>query len=108
MERPEVSVVIPTRGRPDWAPRAVDQALSQTLRTIEVLVVVDGPDPATVEALARIGDPRLRVIELPESGGAPAARNVGVRHARADWVALLDDDDGWLPTKLAAQLELAR
>src|SRR5689334_6912006 len=107
MQRPEVSVVIPTRGRPDWAPRAADQALSQTVRNIEVLVVVDGPDPATVDALTALDDPRLRVIELPASGGAPAARNVGVGHARADWVALLDDDDEWLPGKVATQLKLA-
>jgi glycosyltransferase involved in cell wall biosynthesis len=87
--------------------RAVGSALAQTVRDIEVIVVVDGPDPATVEALARIGDERVRVVELDASGGAPAARNTGVRHARAPWVALLDDDDEWLPEKLARQLELA-
>jgi glycosyltransferase involved in cell wall biosynthesis len=104
---PEVSVVIPTRARPELVTRAVDSALAQTVRDIEVIVVVDGPDPATVETLSRHGDPRLRVVPLDASGGAPAARNVGVQHARARWVALLDDDDEWLPEKLARQLALA-
>jgi glycosyltransferase involved in cell wall biosynthesis len=82
--------------------------LDQTLREIEVIVVVDGPDPSTREALAEHADPRLRIVELPKSGGAPAARNVGAQEASADWVALLDDDDEWLPGKLAAQLALAK
>ncbi len=105
---PEVSVVIPTRNRPALVPRAVHSALGQTLREIEVIVVVDGPDPATVEALAAIGDIRLKVIELPESGGAPAARNHGARIATAPWTAMLDDDDEWLPEKLATQVALAK
>ncbi len=105
---PAVSVVVPTFARPPLVTRAVRSALAQTLTDIEVIVVVDGPDPETVDALAEIGDPRLRVVALPEQGGAPNARNMGVREARAPWTALLDDDDEWLPTKLAVQLEVAR
>src|SRR5687768_2514241 len=90
---PAVSVVIPTRARPELVRRAVRSALDQTLRDIEVVVVVDGPDPPTRQTLADIDDSRLRVVELAERGGAPAARNAGVRHARGRWTALLDDDD---------------
>lgn len=107
MQRPEVSVVIPTRNRPELVMRAVHSALAQTLRDIEVVVVIDGPDPATVEALRAIGDDRVRPVELPASGGAPAARNQGVNHAHAEWVAFLDDDDEWLPEKLETQLARA-
>jgi glycosyltransferase involved in cell wall biosynthesis len=107
-DRPDISVVIPTRGRPALVPRAVRSALAQTHRDIEVIVVVDGPDPVTRDALAEHADRRLRVIELDRSGGAPAARNIGVRHATAEWTALLDDDDEWLPDKIATQLALAR
>jgi glycosyltransferase involved in cell wall biosynthesis len=108
VQEPEVSVVIPTRQRPALAPRAVRSALAQTLVEIEVIVVVDGPDDSTGQALAGIDDPRLRIVQLPESGGAPSARNAGVLQARGHWVALLDDDDEWLPDKLATQLELAK
>ncbi|MEV0609384.1 glycosyltransferase family 2 protein [Polymorphospora rubra] len=104
---PDVSVVIPTRGRPDLVTRAVRGALAQTLENIEVIVVVDGPDEATRTMLAAIGDARLQVVELPESGGAPNARNVGVRMARAPWTAMLDDDDEWLAHKLAEQVDVA-
>jgi len=105
---PEVSVVIPTHARPDLVTRAAHSVLAQTVAAIEVIVVVDGPDDATCDALAAIGDDRLRVIVLSEKGGAPNARNVGARQARAPWTALLDDDDEWLPHKLAVQLEVAR
>src|SRR5262245_52536560 len=106
---PDVSVVIPTFARPDLVLRAVNSALAQTLRTIEVIVIIDGPDDEeTSAALATIDDDRLRVITLPEKGGAPNARNIGVGQAQAPWTALLDDDDEWLPAKLATQLALAR
>ena len=103
----DVTVVIPTCNRPELATRAVHSALAQTHRDLEVIVVVDGPDEATHEALARVGDERLRVIGLPERGKAPNARNVGARNARGKWVALLDDDDEWMPSKISVQLELA-
>jgi glycosyltransferase involved in cell wall biosynthesis len=105
---PDVSVVIPTHSRPALVTRAVRGALAQTFDNIEVIVVVDGPDAATVEALAAISDRRLRTIVLPAQGGAPNARNSGVRAAQGRWTALLDDDDEWLPEKLAVQLELAK
>jgi Glycosyl transferase family 2 len=106
---PDVSVVIPTFARPALVLRAVRSALAQTLESIEVIVVIDGPDDQSTEAaLATITDTRLHVIKLPVQGGAPNARNVGVRAALAPWTAMLDDDDEWLPTKLATQLALAR
>ena len=102
-----MSVVIPTWGRPTLVRRALDSVLSQTERSIEVIVVIDGPDPATIAALAEVGDGRVRTVELPERGGAAAARNQGIGAATAPWVALLDDDDEWLPEKLATQLAIA-
>ncbi|WIM98449.1 glycosyltransferase family 2 protein [Actinoplanes oblitus] len=105
--QPDVSVVIPTCDRPELAVRAARSALGQTHRNLEVIVVVDGPDDATVRALAEIGDRRLEVLVLPARGKAPNARNTGARHARGRFTAMLDDDDEWLPTKLSVQLELA-
>jgi glycosyltransferase involved in cell wall biosynthesis len=104
---PQVSVVIPTLARPALVTRAVRSVQAQTVSDLEAIVVIDGPDESTRAALAAIGDPRLRVLELPERGGAPNARNAGVREARAAWVALLDDDDEWLERKLEVQLRVA-
>jgi len=103
--QPLVSAVIPTRNRPLIVRRAVQSALAQTLRHIEVVVVIDGPDEDTRLELSTIDDPRLRIIELPLNAGAAAARNTGVDQAKGEWVAFLDDDDEWLPEKLEMQLK---
>ncbi|MEM6352772.1 MAG: glycosyltransferase family 2 protein [Cyanobacteria bacterium P01_D01_bin.14] len=105
---PNVSVIIPTRNRPNLVVRAVHSALRQTLTEIEVIVVIDGVDPTTQSALAEIQDDRLAILELTENQGAPNARNQGVLKAQSPWIAFLDDDDEWFPEKLEKQLEIAQ
>ena len=102
-QSPSISVVVPTRNRPKSVVRAVQSALNQSLPPHEVVIVVDGPDAETVEALNDIGDSRVVVCELAENGGAARARNMGVSNSTGDWIAFLDDDDEWLPGKLRAQ-----
>ena len=103
-----VSVVVPTRHRAELVQKAVTSALRQDFESIEVLVVVDGEDLRTSEALKAFRDARLRVIELVAGVGGAEARNIGVRAARGEWVAFLDDDDEWLPHKLSRQMVAAR
>ena len=103
---PLITAVIPTRGRAGLVTRAVRSALKQTYPNVEAIVVVDGPDPATVEALVALKEPRLRVIVLAANAGGSEARNIGAREARGTWVALLDDDDQWLPEKLSTQMAM--
>jgi glycosyltransferase involved in cell wall biosynthesis len=101
---PLITAVIPTRMRSGLVVRAVRSALGQTYPNVEVVVVVDGPDTATVGALESLAESRLRVIALTENVGGSKARNIGVREARGSWIALLDDDDEWFPEKLAKQM----
>lgn len=101
---PRVTAVIPTFGRPQLVCRAVRSALAQTMTDHEIIVVIDGDDPATREALATIGDPRLRWISHDGKRGAGQARDTGAEAAAGEWVAFLDDDDEWLPEKLERQL----
>jgi len=101
-------VVIPTIDRPRLVAGAVHSALRQSVRDIEVIVVVDGPDEVTLRGLRTIDDPRLRILPLPENVGLGAARHAGIDGARGRWVALLDDDDEWLPPKLEMQLDTAQ
>ncbi len=102
-----VSVVIPTHGRPQWVVCAVESALKQSYAPLEVIVVVDGPDPEAVRVLQGVSDERLRLIVLDENVGGSEARNVGVREASGEWVAFLDDDDSWAAEKLELQMRAA-
>lgn len=106
-EAPLVSVVIPTRNRPELVIRAVRSALAQTLASLEVIVVIDGPDSATEQALAAVDDSRLTMICNAAPVGGAEARNVGVRNSRGQWIAFLDDDDEWARDKLSRQLQVA-
>ncbi len=104
-QSPAVSVVIPTRDRPALVVRAVRSALAQSLVDIEVIVVIDGLDLTTVDALSIIRDNRLVTVCLPSSVGGAEARNIGAWKSRSPFVAFLDDDDEWYPEKLERQLE---
>ncbi|HEY6617951.1 MAG: glycosyltransferase family 2 protein [Xanthobacteraceae bacterium] len=99
-----ISIIVPTANRPQLVTRAVKSALAQSLTNIEVVIVIDGPDPETTQALNAIADSRLRLIQNARPGGSAEARNVGVTAAQGEWVAFLDDDDEWLKDKLELQL----
>jgi glycosyltransferase involved in cell wall biosynthesis len=104
---PRVSAVVPTRKRPQLVLRAIQSALRQTFRDIEIIAVVDGPDDATLAALGSVTDSRLRVLAVDNPVGGAEARNLGINAARGTWIALLDDDDEWFPEKTEKQLSVA-
>jgi glycosyltransferase involved in cell wall biosynthesis len=104
---PVVTVVIPTRDRWPLLQRALASTFAQENVDLEVIVVDDGSQDATDTELARIVDARLRTIRLTRSSGVAHARNLAVAAARGKWIAFLDDDDFWAPTKLRRQLEAA-
>lgn len=104
-----VSVVVPTRDRWSVLSRtALRGALVQTGVDVEVIVVDDGSTTQAADDLPGLDDPRVRCVRHPEPRGVAAARNAGLREARGEWVAFLDDDDLWSPRKLRAQVDAAR
>lgn len=98
---PQLSIIIPTRDRPQLLPRAVQSALSQTMTDLEVIVV----DDASTQPVDLPVDPRLRVIRLSTPRGGAGARNVGTEAAQGRWIAYLDDDDCLLPHMAAVSLD---
>lgn len=104
---PEVSVVIPTHNRAALLERALQTALGQQEVEVEVIVVDDGSSDGTACRLASHDDRRVRFIRHEVSKGQANARNAGVALARGSWIAFLDDDDVWAPTKLRKQLDAA-
>jgi glycosyltransferase involved in cell wall biosynthesis len=87
---PKVSVIIPTRNRPEFLGESVASVLSQKNADLELLIVNDG-DPLTTS----FTDPRVRVLDNQKRGAVPA-RNLGIAEAKGEIIAFLDDDDIWI------------
>lgn len=102
---PRVSVVIATHNRADLLPACVESIRQQTLQDLEIVVVDDASSDRTPEVLEelRAADPRVRPVRAARNLGPGGARNLGAREARAPLIAVLDDDDRSLPTRLEKQ-----
>lgn len=95
---PLVSIVIPTRDRREGVLDALRSVLAQTYQNWQVLVVDDGSEDGTYEAITeQVGDPRVSVIRRDRAGGVSAARNAGLARCAGDYVAYLDSDNTWSP-----------
>lgn len=103
---PLVSVIVAAYNSGRWIERTLDSALQQTCSDIEVIVVDDGSTDVTASIVERMArdDPRLHLIRQ-SNGGASSARNAGLVRARGAFLAPLDADDLWHPTKLQRQLD---
>lgn len=99
-----VSVIIPCYNAGRWLREAIESALGQTYRPIEVIVVDDGSTDDSVSILRSYGD-RIRFAQQPHVNGN-RARNAGVSLARGRFLQFLDADDYLLPGKIAAQVAL--
>lgn len=103
-----VSVIIPYYNRGDTLPRALDSVLAQTFKDLEIILVNDGTTDQSEQVVEEYirKHPQVRFKHLTQVNMGPSeARNNGVRNARGKFVAFLDSDDSWEPTKLEIQIE---
>jgi len=105
-----VSVVMPTYKRSEMLSRAIDSVLAQTYKNIELLLVNDNEpgDEFTIDLQQRVAvystDSRFKLILQEKHVNGAVARNVGIKQARGEYIAFLDDDDWWDPNKIEAQV----
>ncbi len=99
----KVSVIIPTYNHARFVLDAVESALSQSYKNIEVIVIDDGSTDNTREILLPYAD-RIKYV-YQENRGLSAARNRGIIESTGEYIALLDADDMWLPAKLEKQVK---
>ena len=105
-----VSAVIPTFNRGHCLLRAINSVLAQTTPVDEIIVVDDGSDDKTYDLLVKSelldmrGQlPNIRYL-YQENKGVSAARNLGIKEAENEYIALLDSDDAWIETKIERQV----
>jgi glycosyltransferase involved in cell wall biosynthesis len=98
-----VSVIIPVYDGELYLREAIESALCQTVPPLEILVVDDGSQDGSAEVAGSVGGV-VRCVRQTHAGAA-AARNLGARLSRGDWLAFLDADDCWMPDKTHMQLQ---
>ena len=99
MTIPKISVIMPVYNVEAYVSEAIDSVLAQTLPDFELIIVDDGGSDGSVDICKSYNDPRIRIISQTNRG-LPGARNTGIAHARAPYIALLDSDDRYHPDKL--------
>ncbi len=104
-KQPLTSVVIPAYNAELFIERTLRSVLRQTHSNLEVIVVDDGSTDKTrvIAEAAATTDDRVRIISVP-NGGVAKARNIGIAEANGEFVAFLDADDLWHPTKIELQV----
>lgn len=107
---PFVSVIIPVFNLENYLAETVDSVLGQSFQNFEIILVDDGSTDHSREIIAgyHARMPEMVKAVFLDHGGASAARNTGIAMARGEWIAFLDGDDIWQPSKLAEQLQLAK
>jgi glycosyltransferase involved in cell wall biosynthesis len=106
-DSPEVSVILPTYNRAAYLPAAVESVLSQSFRSLELIVVDDGSTDETLHVIKQFSDERLIYLRQ-ENRGRSFARNRAIGQARGRFIAFLDSDDEYLPGKLKLQVAFMR
>ena len=98
----DISVVIPYYNREQYIDETIQSVLAQTLKPLEIIIVNDCSRESARRRLDRYAGV-CTIVDLPVNVSAAATRNEGIRRARGQFIAFLDDDDLWLPDKLEVQ-----
>jgi len=98
---PVITVVIPTYNQADFLREALDSVVKQDIQEWEAVVVNNDSSDHTREVIASFDDPRIRVLDFTNDGVIAASRNLALMQATSPYVAFLDSDDWWHPTKLS-------
>ena len=98
-----MSVLVPAYNAMDFLPETIASVLAQTYRNFELIIVNDGSTDTTEDWVKGLSDPRIKLISQ-ENKGLSGARNTGLLHAKGQYIAFIDADDLWSPTKLEKQV----
>jgi glycosyltransferase involved in cell wall biosynthesis len=106
MKHSKVSIIIPCYNVDDYIEECVDSAIAQTYSNIEIICIDNNSTDNTFEILKKLKAQGRIELYKELKKGAPAARNLGLKHAKGDWIQFLDADDLLLPDKIAHQIKL--
>jgi glycosyltransferase involved in cell wall biosynthesis len=99
-----VSIIMPSYNTARFIPETIQSVLDQTYTNWELIIVDDCSKDDTDAVVAQYQDPRIRYLKNEKNSGAAVSRNYALREAKGRWIAFLDSDDLWMPTKLEKQI----
>ena len=99
-----ISVIIPLYNKEKFITKTIQSVLKQTFINFELLIINDGSTDGSLKVVQSFNDNRIQIITIKNSG-VSVARNIGIKAAKHNWIALLDADDWWAPTFLEEIVE---
>lgn len=102
---PRISVIMASYNHERYIRECIQSILDQTFQDFEIIITDDGSRDGTVPVIGEFKDPRIHLTSFPENRGACVAANNSLRRATGQFVALLNSDDAWKPTKLQEQMD---
>jgi len=105
---PKISIIIPTYNRSNLLTTTIDSVLNQTYKDFELIIIDDGSTDNTKQIVENLKQKDNRIIyEYQNNSGGPASpKNTGIKIAKGEYIAFLDDDDEWFPEKLEKQIKI--
>lgn len=103
---PLVSVIMPTYNHAKFIGQAIESALSQTYKYLELIVIDNYSEDNTELIVTSYRDNRIRYIKFRNNGIIAASRNLGIKTSKGEYIAFLDSDDVWIPYKLEKQVSI--
>lgn len=105
MKKGLVSIITPVYNGQDFLRRSIKSVLAQTYQNWELLLIDDGSSDNSVQIIENyLEDDRIKLLRNELNSGIPATRNKGIENSHGEFIALLDQDDEWLPQKLEKQV----
>ena len=106
MDDVKISVIIPNYNRSELLKKAITSVLNQSYAVLEILVCDDGSTDNSKEVIEQFNNQTIKWIDCGKNGRPAIPRNIGVKKAKGNYIAFLDNDDEWLPTKIEEQVKV--
>lgn len=108
MSKDLVSIITPTYNCAKFIGATIESVLNQTYQNFEMIIVDDASKDNTEEVVKSFKDKRIKYIRLSKNSGPAVARNTAMEEAKGKYMAFLDSDDLWVPTKLEKQIKFIK
>ena len=103
---PFISIIIPTYNHANFLKKSLKSVLNQKYHNWEIIVIDNESTDDTDEVVISLNDNRIKLLKINNNGIIAKSRNLGIKEAKGNWIAFLDSDDLWYPTRLSSVIKI--